>query len=125
MLNLEIAMFIASVLILAIIHTLGEVLYKQVTTSFVRMRNSRSEASFQMLSVPLVIIGVSIGISFGVKIIYGILLGSNPLSVTSGLYLGSIAIFSIIFGKLFFHEQVSLYQVLGIGLITLGIILLV
>ena len=125
MLNLEVGVYLASVLVLAILHTLGEVLYKSATTSFVRMkRPPRSQFSFRMLGIPLVIIGGSIGISLGVKIIYGILLGLNPLSVTTGLFLGSIAIFSIIFGKLFFHEQVSSYQVLGIVLIALGIIIL-
>ena len=125
MLNLEVGVYLASVLVLAILHTLGEVLYKNATTSIVRMKRSpRSQFSFRILCIPLFIIGVSIGISLGVKIIYGILLGLNPLSVTAGLFLGSIAFFSIIFGKLFFHEQVSHYQVLGIVLIALGIIIL-
>jgi len=114
MFNLELEVYLASVLVLAILHTLGEVLYKNATTSFVRLKGiPRSQFSFRTLNIPLVIKGVSIGISLGVKIIYGIFLGLNPLSVTAGLFLGSIAIFSIIFGKLFFHEQVSPYQILG------------
>ena len=125
MFNLEVVVYLASVLVLAKLHTLCEVLYKNATTSFVRLKRiPRSKFSFRTLNVPLVIIGVSIGISLGVKIIYGILLGLYPLSVTAGLFLGSIAIFSIVFGKLFFHEQVSPYQALGFVLIALGIIIL-
>ncbi len=74
---------------------------------------------------PLFIIGVSLGISFIVKAIYGIVLATNPLSVSSGLFLGFIAIFSVLFGKLFFSEHISRAQGFGIVLIALGIILLV
>ena len=60
-----------------------------------------------------------------VKLIYGIILGTNPLSVTAGLFLGGIAIFSAILGKILFEEDLSTFQVAGVIFIALGIFLLV
>jgi len=71
------------------------------------------------------ILGFSIALSLGVKIVYGIILGSNPLSVIAGLFFGLIAIFSVIFGKLFFDEEVSRFKAIGVFLIALGIVILV
>lgn len=125
MLYIEVGVYLTSVLVLAILHTLGEVLYKHATTTIVRLKRTlRKQFSFRTVGIPLFIIGNSLGILLGVKIIYGILLGFNPLSVTAGLYLGLIAIFSIIFGKIFFHEQIYHSQILGIVLIASGIIIL-
>ncbi|MFX0151606.1 MAG: hypothetical protein ACFFAJ_12540, partial [Candidatus Hodarchaeota archaeon] len=75
--------------------------------------------------MPLILITISIGISLIVKIIYGILLVTNPLSVSSGLFLGFIAIFSVIFGKIFFNEKITNHQGIGVVLIAFGIIILV
>jgi drug/metabolite transporter (DMT)-like permease len=119
--------FLVSVLLIAIIHTLGEVIYKKGTMPFVEPKgvSQTSPSSLRTLSIPIIIIGVSFGISFGVKIIYGIILGLNPLSSTAALFLGSVAIFSVIFGKIFFNEQISPYQLFGIVLIALGIMMVV
>ncbi|MHA2243711.1 MAG: hypothetical protein ACXADY_01950 [Candidatus Hodarchaeales archaeon] len=126
MIDLETGFFLLFILLLATIHTLSEVMYKSGSTTFVhRIILFKEKSKLSIVLFPLSIIVISIGISLGVKVIYGIILGSNPLSITSGLFLGSIAIFSVFFGKIFFHEQVSPRQVGGVILIALGIIFLV
>lgn len=119
--------FLIIIPVLSIIHTLGEVLYKYGSMMFNPLDKPLEGIDYNIKEqiIPLIVIGVSIGISFFVKIIYGIILVSNPLSISSGLFLGFIAIFSIVFGKFFFNEQISRYQVLGICLIAFGIIILV
>ncbi len=124
--NLETAIFLLFILLLALIHTLGEVFYKKGSMMFVQRKISIKDISKLHISgFPISIVGVSIGFSLGVKIFYGILLGSHPLSVTGGLFFGSIAIFSVFFGKIIYQEQFSPLQLSGIVLIALGIILLV
>lgn len=122
--NFEIGFYLASILVLAIIHTISEVLYKNATMQVRLYRNAGNKSALKALSIPLLVIIISIGISLGVKIIYGILIGLNLLSVTAGLFLGFIAIFSILFGKIFFNEHVSSSQFLGIILIAIGITIL-
>lgn len=127
MIDSEIWLYIGLILLLATVHTLGDVIYKKATTSLVEKNiPSKLEFSdFRIFIIPIFVIGFSICISLGVRIVYGILLGVTPLSITAGSFLGSITIFSIIFGKAIFQEQFSHYQILGILLIVLGIIMLV
>jgi hypothetical protein len=87
-------------------------------------QKSKRNFSFQAGFIPLIIIGISIMFSLSIKIIYGIVLGINPLSITVGLYLGVIAVFSVIFGKLVFYESITRHQMLGIVFIVSGIIIL-
>ena len=127
MIDLEVFTYMILILMLSIIHTSGEALYKKGAMLFVA-KNAPLKDMVSYLKdqfTPLLVIGVSIGISFIVKAIYGILLVTNPLSVSSGLFLGFIAIFSVIFGKFCFGEHISRPQWLGIVLIALGITLLV
>ncbi|MFX1517143.1 MAG: hypothetical protein ACFFC6_12645 [Promethearchaeota archaeon] len=124
--NLETGVFLLFILLLAMIHTLGEVIYKKGSMLYVQSNLSIKDISkLSIIGFPLFIIIFSIGISLGIKVIYGIILASNPLSITAGLFLGSIAIFSVFFGKVFYNEQVSSLRVVGIGMIAFGIILLV
>lgn len=113
------------VIILAFFHTLGEVLYKFSTTHFIKYVNpTQSEKKAKKFQF-LILIGISIGISLIIKVFYGVLLGENPLSITAGLFLGCINIFSILFGRLFFKEKIENIQYFGLGLITIGIMLMV
>ena len=123
---METGIFLLLILLLAAIHTFGEVIYKKGSMMFVQRNISIKEISkFTKSRLPIFIVGISIGLSLGVKIIYGIILGSYPLSVTGGLFFGSIAIFSVISGKIFYQEHFSPLQLFGIVLIALGIIFLV
>ena len=127
MIDLEFIAYMILILILSIVHTSGEALYKKGAMLFVAKNAPLKDMVFylKVRFTPLLVIGVSIGISFTVKAIYGILLVTNPLSVSSGLFLGFIAIFSVIFGKFFYGELISRPQWFGIVLIALGITLLV
>ena len=113
------------VIILSFFHTLGEVLYKFSTTHFIKYVNPiQSEKKAKKIQF-FILIGISIGISLIIKVFYGVLLGENPLSITAGLFLGCINIFSILFGRLFFKEKIENIQYIGLALITIGIILMV
>ncbi len=125
--NPEIIGYFLIIFFLAIAHTSGEVIYKSGSMALIKDKHllKNIASNLQQIFLPLLIIGFSIALSLGVKIIYGTVLGSNPLSITAGLFFGLIAIFSIIFGKLFFNEQITRFQIFGILLIALGILLLV
>lgn len=127
MIDLDATGFIIAILLLAIFHAFGEVMYKNGFMLFIKRKRSEKGNFnyFYPLIIPILVILFSIAISLGIKVIYGIILGSNELSITAGLFLGSISIFSVIFGKFFFQEQLLRSQVFGILLIALGIILLV
>lgn len=114
-------------IILALIHTIGEVLFKLFSKLFLnsfKKTEKKKRLIWERIKY-FTLIGVSISISFGVKICYGIILGKNSLSRISGLYLGSITIFSILLGRLIFKEDINKLQAIGMGLIISGLILLV
>ena len=124
MLDLEVFAYSISILMLSIIHTFGEALYKKGSMLFVT-KSSPLKCTVSYLKerfTPLFIIGVSILISFIIKAIYGILLVTNPLSVSSGLFLGFVAIFSVLFGKLYFNEHIS--RTRGVGIVLIRILIL-
>lgn len=117
--------FVLVIVVLAVVHTFGEVLYKKGGMSaFPDLdQDSKSGSWIRFLTSPLVIL--SFIITFGVKLLYGIVLASAPLYQAGGLYLASIAVFSIVAGRLFFGEVLSRVQVFGFVLVSLGILLLV
>jgi EamA domain-containing membrane protein RarD len=120
--------FIIFVLVLSLIHSVGEAIYKKGTMLVTKGGESRNNESLRVSKtrfIVLAIITFSIGISLAVKLVYGIILGMKPLSVTAGLFLGGIAIFSAILGKLLFKEDLSNFQGVGIIFIALGIFMLV
>lgn len=113
------------IIILALVHTFSEVIYKKGVTPIVESKKASDNYSKQTWIMIVFVVGFSIGISLCVKLLFGIILGSNPLSIISGLFLGSIAIFSFIFGYLFFDEKISRTQLIGFCFISIGIFLLV
>ncbi len=125
MFDFGLILYLISILGLAIVHTIGEVIYKKGTMPLTKKKQNSESLGFQKLIFPMIVIGFSFGISLIIKIIYGIFLGSNPFSSTTALFLGAIAIFSIILGKIFFQEQISSYQLVGIILIATGIVLVI
>lgn len=114
----------ALIAIFAGIHVMGEVLYK-IGGEKVFSSRFKTDLGWPKFIFPVTIIVFSIGISLGIKVLYGILLGSNPLSTTASLFLGTIALFSVLFGAVFFQEKLSPVQFIGIILVVAGIILLV
>lgn len=117
--------FVLIIVVLAIVHTFGEVLYKRGgMTSFPDSEQGLNPGSWtRFLTSPIVIL--SLMLTFGTKLLYGIVLASAPLYQAGGLYLASIAIFSIIAGRLFFGEVLSRVQVFGLVLVSVGLLLLV
>lgn len=118
--------FYLLIIILAFLHTIGEVLYKLSSKLFLNSFK-KTEKKKRLIWARIkyfTLIGVSISISFGVKIFYGIILGKNSLSLISGLFLGFITIFSVLLGRLIFKEDINKLQAIGMGLIISGFILL-
>ncbi|MHA1976670.1 MAG: hypothetical protein ACW98F_14845 [Candidatus Hodarchaeales archaeon] len=120
--------FILFVLGLSLIHSVGEAIYKKgsmlLTTEDKSAKRAFMNLSYSQIVILLVII-LSIGISLTVKLVYGIVLGIKPLFVTAGLFLGGIAIFSAILGKIIFKEELSTPQIVGVIFIALGVFTLV
>lgn len=114
-------------IILALIHTFGEVLFKSSSKLFLNslIKTGKKKRLIWERFKYFTLIGVSISVSFGVKIFYGIILGKNSLSLISGLFLGSITIFSVLLGRLIFKEDINKLQAIGMGLIVISLILLV
>lgn len=114
-------------IILALLHTIGEVLYKLSSKLFLdsfKKTEKKNRLIWERIKY-FSLIGGSISISLGVKMFYGIILGKNSLSLISGLFLGFITIFSVLLGRLIFKEDIDKLQVIGMSLIIIGLILLV
>jgi hypothetical protein len=106
----------------------GEAIYKKGSMLVIREGKSENNESPEVSSSRILIISVitfSIGISLAVKIVYGVILGIKPLFLTAGLFLGGIAVFSAILGKLLFEENLSSFQIVGIIFIAIGVFTLV
>lgn len=112
---------------LAFLHTIGEALYKSSANSFLKcFKELKNKKKINWNNIKyFILICISIGISLGVKVIYGVILVNNPLFIISGLFLACITIFSFILGKVIFKEQIEKLQAVGLGLIVIGLILLV
>ncbi len=114
-------------IILGLLHSLGEVLYKISSNLFLNSFK-KTEKKKRIISERIkyfTLIGISISISFGVKIFFGIILGKNSLAIISGLFLGFITIFSVLLGRLIFKEDIDKRQAIGMGLIISSLFLLV
>jgi hypothetical protein len=114
-----------AVLGLALLHAFGEIIYKKGGMQALSVAGKARRIGFwtKLLTSRLVIL--SLLISAVTKLLYGIVLASNPLYITGGLYLASVALFSVIGGKLVFSEKITRRQILGFGLIAVGMVLLV
>jgi drug/metabolite transporter (DMT)-like permease len=113
-----------TVVTFALVHVSGEVLYKVGGEKLLSERRN-VESVWKSNLFPIMLTLFSISISMVVKVLYGVLLGTNPLSITAGMFLGIIALLSIIFGAIIFHEKLSIIQVIGALLVAIGIFLLV
>ncbi|MFW9850523.1 MAG: hypothetical protein ACFFF4_15435 [Candidatus Thorarchaeota archaeon] len=122
---LEIAYLPLSVITLAFVHALGEIIYKKGGMNALRDAGRARSLGFwrRIISSPYVI--ASLLISGAVKLIYGIVLVENPLFITGGIYLAAVALFSVLGGKVFFEERITRRQTLGFILVAIGMILLV
>jgi hypothetical protein len=122
---LELVALPLSVISLASLHAFGEIIYKKGGMQALSAAGKARGVGFwtKLLTSRLVII--SLLISGVTKLLYGIVLASNPLFITGGFYLASVALFSTIGGKLVFSEKITRRQTLGFGLIAVGMILLV
>lgn len=117
--------FLLAVLSLAVLHTVGEVLYKRGGMSAFEdessAKNLQSWSRFILSSIVI----LSLAITLVTKVLYGILLTSNPLNTTGGIYLAGVALISVLAGRTFFGERLAKGQILGFVLIAIGIIFLV
>lgn len=122
---IESSILFVVLMLLASLHTVGEIIYKKggMQSLGVEKQSSNSEFLLRFITSPIVVL--SLLISVLVKVLYGVLLASNPLHVAGGIYLAGVAIFSAIGGKIVFDEKISKRQVGGFVLISVGIIGLV
>ena len=113
------------VIALAFVHALAEIVYKKGGMKALSDAGRARTFSFwkRLITSPIVII--SLLISGGVKLLYGIVLASNPLFITGGTYLAAVALFSVVGGRVFFSEEISRKQMFGFILIACGMILMV
>ncbi|MFX1482193.1 MAG: hypothetical protein ACFFCP_03285 [Promethearchaeota archaeon] len=113
-----------AVLSLALLHALGEMMYKKGGMMTLERVGRVRKAGFwiKLLTTPLVIL--SLLIAAAVKVLYGIILASNPLFVTGGIYLSAVALFSVLGGKFIFSEEISSKQAMGFVMIGFGILFL-
>jgi hypothetical protein len=120
------SIFLIVVLVaLAVVHVIAEVLYKKggmVSFSDSEKGLERKAWTHFLLS-PIVIL--SLILTMGVKVIYGIALATNPLYLAGGIYLAAIAILSILAGRFFFHETLRRSQMAGFVLVAIGLVMLV
>ncbi len=121
----DFVLLLIGVLLLAALHTLGEILYKKGGMIALSQTEDTREVSFWkgFATSPLVLL--SLLMSAGVKVLYGILLVSNPLYLTGGMYLAAVALFSVLGGGFIFKERITVFQGVGFFLIAIGMILLV
>jgi multidrug transporter EmrE-like cation transporter len=110
---------------LAFVHIVGEILFKKGgMVSFAGSERGLDKRSWKhFLFSPIVIL--SLFITLAVKVLYGITLASNPLYLAGGVYLATVAVFSVLAGRIVFDEELRKIQIIGFVLISLGIILLV
>ncbi len=110
---------------IASVHVIGEILFKKGgMTSFAESERGLDTKSWKhFLFSPIVIL--SLFITLAVKGLYGIILASNPLYLAGGIYLASVAVFSVLAGRIVFNEDLKKIQLVGFALVTIGIILLV
>ena len=113
------------ILALASVHAFAEILYKKGGMKALSDAGRARKVGFwkKLVTAPIVI--VSFIISGVVKLLYGIVLASNPLFITGGIYLAAVALFSVIGGRLFFSEEISHKQMIGFILIACGMVLMV
>ncbi|MHA1863740.1 MAG: hypothetical protein ACTSWA_08215 [Candidatus Thorarchaeota archaeon] len=113
------------ILALASLHAFAEIIYKKGGMKALSDAGRARSLSFwrRLVTSPIVI--VSLIISGVVKLLYGIVLASNPLFVTGGIYLAAVGLFSVIGGRLVFSERISQKQMIGFLFIATGMILMV
>jgi multidrug transporter EmrE-like cation transporter len=110
---------------IAFVHVIGEILFKKGgMVSFADSERGLDKKSWRhFLLSPIVIL--SLFITVATKGLYGIALASNPLYLAGGIYLAAIAVFSVLAGRVVFHEKLRMVQIVGFALVAIGIILLV
>jgi multidrug transporter EmrE-like cation transporter len=111
-------------LFLAVIfYSFGDVLLKQGNMDLGSTIESLLQGSFWIalfLSLPVII---AFALTFASKMIMGIVLSKNDLGVSEGLFLAlSVGILSIL-GVIFFNETANRFQILGLILLIVGILL--
>jgi len=114
-----------AVILLAFFHSCAEIIFKKGSMKALSDAGRARTVRFWIRLVTSPIVIASLAISAGIKIIYGIVLTSNPLFVIGGTYLAAVALFSVIGGRMFFSEEISQKQLIGFVLIICGMILMV
>jgi multidrug transporter EmrE-like cation transporter len=122
---LQLESLLVILIILTFFHSISEALYKYGGMILSREVKLTLIAENKQIIASLAIIIVSLAFSFIIKVLYGILLGANYISIIAGVYLGLTALFSAFIGRAFFAETLTKFQYIGFFLIAAGIIFLI
>ncbi|MFW9850524.1 MAG: hypothetical protein ACFFF4_15440 [Candidatus Thorarchaeota archaeon] len=110
-------------LLSVVIYSLGDVLLKQGNTDIGSTIHRLLEGSFWVaiiLSAPILF---AFALTFASKLVMGVVLSKNDLGVSEGLFLALSVGTLFIMGVIFFAESATPFQLAGLMMLIVGIIL--
>ncbi len=115
-----------SITFIAVLHTIGEILYKKGSEKYFseRNRNSKHSILYYVKFFFQKVVLVSLIFSLIARILFAVVLQYENLNILPTMYLATVIVFGLIGGVIVFHESINKTQVFGIFLILIGILLI-